>query len=109
MKHKDDNKVWALWLLLEFVAYIISSDSLNMIGVGGQVSTLFYLCTWKIVTRCVVPNKPKIRKNTHTHTHTHTHTWTKRKHFDERDKSSFTTTKGWGDESSFVFVVIKVS
>jgi hypothetical protein len=35
MKHKDDNKVWALWLLLEFVSYIISSNSLSMIGVWG--------------------------------------------------------------------------
>jgi hypothetical protein len=30
------------------------------------------------------------------------------KHFDERDKSSFITTKGWGDESSFVIAIIKV-
>jgi len=55
------------------------------------------------MTRCVAPNKPKIRKNTDRHT------LMNKKHFDERDKSSLTTTKGWGVESCFVFAVIKAN
>jgi hypothetical protein len=31
------------------------------------------------------------------------------KTFDERDKNSLTTIKRWGDESSFMFAIIKVS
>jgi hypothetical protein len=53
------------------------------------------------MTNCVAPNKPKIRKNTHTHMNI--------KHFKERDTSSLTTTKRRGDESSFVFAIIKIN